>query len=481
MRECFTFDDVLLEPRYSSVLPAAVDVNTSLARGFPLALPILSAAMDTVTESKMAIAIAQAGGLGVIHKNLSPENQADELEKVKRFESGIVYKPLTVTIDKTVADVRAIQEKHGFSGVPVVDTKNRVQGIVTNRDVRFETRMSRPLSEIMTPKEKLITVAPGFKLRAVKALLQKHRIERVVIIDAKGVLRGLMTVKDILRSEQFPHASKDKKGRLRAAAAVGVNDLQRAMLLVEAGADALVLDSAHGHSLGVLEGVAELRRAFPKLLLIAGNVATTAGASALVEAGADVLKVGIGPGSICTTRVVAGVGVPQITAIQQVAAIKKSKKKIKIIADGGMRYSGDIAKAIAVGADVVMVGGMLAGTEETPGEIELYQGRAYKRYRGMGSVAAMRRGSSERYFQDNNNVSKMVPEGVEGRVPFKGKVNDVLHQLVGGLRASMGYVGAPDIPALQKAKLLRITNAGMRESHVHDVEITREAPNYQVE
>lgn len=482
MRESLTFDDVLLEPAYSEVLPAEVRVETALARQFPLAMPLLSAAMDTVTESTMGIAIAQYGGLGVIHKNLSAQAQADEVERVKRFESGVVYKPVTIGVDVTVADTLAVKEKYGISGLPVVDAKGIVQGIVTNRDLRFETRMSRPIAEVMTPREQLISVRPGYKMREVKALMQQHRLERVVIADARGKLRGLITVKDILRGEQFPDASKDSKGRLRAAAAVGVRDDERAAALVEAGADALVVDSAHGHSRAVLDAVARLRKAHPDRLLIAGNIATAAGARALVKAGADVVKVGIGPGSICTTRVVAGVGVPQISAIQEVAAALKNSKAA-LIADGGMRYSGDIAKAIVAGADAVMVGSMLAGSEETPGEIELYQGRAYKRYRGMGSLAAMRRGSGERYFQNAGaqGGGKLVPEGIEGRVPFKGKVGEVLHQLVGGLRAAMGYTGAADIAALRNTKLVRITNAGMRESHVHDVEITREAPNYQVE
>lgn len=480
MHEYLTFDDVLLEPAHSTVLPAEVKTATALSRGFSLSIPVLSAAMDTVTESAMGIALSQNGGLGVIHKNQPSEQQAAELEKVKRFESGVVYKPITVGADMTVADAKAIQQKHGFSGLPVVDGKGRALGIVTNRDLRFEEHMRRPLKEVMTPKEKLISVGTDFKLPQVKALLHRHRIERVVVTDAKGMLRGLLTVKDILRTEKFPSACKDKKGRLRAAAAIGVSDDARAELLVEAGADALVVDSAHGHSVRVLAAVKRARKKFPDTLLIAGNVATAAGARALAAAGADAVKVGIGPGSICTTRVVAGVGVPQVGAIMQAAAALK-KSKVTVIADGGMRYFGDIAKALAAGADAVMVGSMLAGTEEAPGDIELYQGRAYKRYRGMGSLAAMRRGSSERYFQGGKSIGKMVPEGIEGRVPFKGRAGDVLHQLVGGLRAAMGYVGAADIRALKKAKLVRITNAGMRESHVHDVEITREAPNYQVE
>ena len=485
MRELLTFDDVLLEPGYSEILPADVDISTSLSHRFPLTLPILSAAMDTVTESRMAIALAQSGGLGVIHRNMPPDRQADEIEKVKRFESGIVFKPVTVTPDMTVAEARSTQQKHGISGLPVIADDREVIGIVTNRDLRFETHLNRPLREVMTPASRMITVRPNFKLPQVKSLMHKHRVERIVITDSAGKLCGLMTVKDILRTETFPGASKDAKGRLYAAAAVGVNDIVRAKLLVEAGADALVVDSAHGHNQLVLNTVTEIRKAFAKtnVLLIAGNTATAAGAKALAAAGAAVIKVGIGPGSICTTRIVSGIGVPQLSAIQACAAAVRGKKNAPtIIADGGLRYSGDIAKAIAAGANAVMVGSILAGSEESPGDIELYQGRAYKKYRGMGSLAAMKQSGGERYFQRGSDLAKFVPEGVEGRVPYKGNTADVLHQLSGGLRASMGYVGAPNIPSLQKkASFIRITNAGVRESHVHDVEITREAPNYQVE
>lgn len=487
MREMLTFDDVLLEPRYSEVTPADVQVDSFLARGFPLAMPVLSAAMDTVTESKMAIAMAQAGGLGVIHRNLTAETQAAELEKVKRYESGIVLKPLTAPPDATVGEARAMQREHGISGLPVVEKDGRVAGIVTNRDLRFETHGNRPISEVMTPANRLITVRENANPEEVKKLMHEHRIERVVIVDKNGKLGGLLTVKDMLRTETFPRASKDKKGRLRAAAAVGVGDMARAEILVEAGADVLVIDSAHGHSRAVLEEVAALKKRFgnnkkssaDKLLLVGGNTATADGALALAAAGADAVKVGIGPGSICTTRIVAGIGAPQLSAIQSVAAAFGKKSRPGIIADGGLRYSGDVAKAIAAGADAVMVGGMLAGTEESPGEIELYQGRAYKLYRGMGSLTAMREGGSERYFQ--RPTDKLVPEGVEGRVPFKGNAAEVLYQLVGGLRAAMGYVGAPNIAALKQATFIRITSAGVRESHVHNVEITREAPNYQVE
>ena len=476
-----TFDDVLLAPGYSAVLPKDVSTRTHLRDNFPLAAPVLSAAMDTVTEAEMAIALAQFGGLGVIHKNMSAESQAAEVEKVKRFESGVVGNPVTVSPQMTVGEVRALKNECGFSGLPVVDKHNTVLGIITNRDLRFENNPNRPVRELMTPRKKLVTVRPGFGMRAVKTLMHEHRIERVVVADAKDVLRGLVTVKDMVRAEMFPDASKDAKKRLRVAAAVGVNDDARAALLAEAGADAVVVDSAHGHSKGVLEAVSRAAKKMRPagVLIIAGNVATGEGAKALADAGADAVKVGIGPGSICTTRMVAGVGVPQFSAIR--AAAKACGRRAAVIADGGLRYSGDIAKAVAAGADAVMVGGMLAGTDESPGEMELFQGRAYKRYRGMGSLGAMRRGSGGRYWQDGAPPEKLVPEGVEGRVPYKGKVADVLYQLGGGLRAAMGYVGAPDLAALKKAKYLRISAAAARESHVHDVQITREAPNYQAE
>ena len=476
-----TFDDVLLTPGYSGVLPKDASTRTMLHENFSLAAPFISAAMDTVTEAEMAIAIAQFGGLGVIHKNMSAQNQAEEVEKVKRFESGIVSSPATVSPDMTIGQVREIKDKRGFSGMPVVDKDGVVQGIITNRDIRFENRPDRPVHELMTPRDKLVSVRPGFGMRRVKALMHEHRIERVVITDARGILRGLVTVKDIVRAETFPDASKDDKKRLRAAAAIGINDDERAALLAEAGADALVVDSAHGHSRGVLDAIKRLKKIRAAgVLIVGGNIATAAGAKDIAAAGADVVKVGIGPGSICTTRMVAGVGVPQFSAIRAVAKAV-GKNGPAIIADGGLRYSGDVAKAIAAGADAVMAGGMLAGTEESPGEIELYQGRSYKRYRGMGSLAAMRRGSGERYSQDGELPGKLVPEGVEGRVPFKGKVSEVLYQLLGGLRSAMGYVGAPDIVALKKAKFIRVSPAAVRESHVHDVQITREAPNYRVD
>ena len=476
-----TFDDVLLAPGYSAVLPKDVSTRTLLREDFSLAAPILSAAMDTVTEADMAIALAQFGGLGVIHKNIPAEKQAAEVEKVKRFESGVVTAPITVSPAMTVGEVRAIKSKCGFSGLPVVDKNNVVKGIITNRDLRFENNPERPVRELMTPRAKLVSARPGFSVRAVKALMHEHRIERVVIMDAKGVLRGLVTVKDLVRAETFPDASKDGKKRLRVAAAVGVDDDARVAMLIESGADALVVDSAHGHSKGVLAAIARAAKIRPAgVLIIGGNVATGEGAKALAEAGADAVKVGIGPGSICTTRMVAGVGVPQFSAIRA-AAKACGRRGTAIIADGGLRYSGDIAKAVAAGADAVMVGGMLAGTDESPGEMELFQGRAYKRYRGMGSLGAMRRGSGGRYWQEGAPPDKMVPEGVEGRVPYKGKVADVLYQLNGGLRAAMGYVGAPDLAALKKASYVRISPAAVRESHVHDVQITREAPNYQAE
>lgn len=482
MREELTFDDVLLAPGYSSVLPREASIRTALSERFFLAAPVLSAAMDTVTESDMAIALAQFGGLGVIHKNMPADQQAQEVEKVKRFESGVVASPITVQRGMTVGEVREIKAKSGFSGLPVVDEKNIVQGIVTNRDLRFEKRMSRPVDELMTPRSQLVTARPGFTLESIKALMHKHRIERVVIVDAKGALRGLVTVKDILRADTFPDASKDGQKRLRAAAAVGANDDDRARMLAEAGADAIVIDSAHGHSRGVLDAVARLKKMrLPDALIIAGNIATAEGMKALAAAGADVVKVGIGPGSICTTRMVAGVGVPQFSAIMAAARARGARRKPAVIADGGMRYSGDVAKALAAGADAVMMGGMLAGTDESPGEMELYQGRAYKRYRGMGSLSAMRRGGGGRYAQGDAPANKLVPEGVEGRVPYKGKVSDVLYQMMGGLRAAMGYVGAADLRALKKAKVMRVSAASVRESHVHDVQITREAPNYQAD
>ncbi len=481
MKEALTFDDVLLEPQYSEVIPSDTLINTTLTSGLSLSLPFLSAAMDTVTESAMGIAMAQSGGVGIIHKNLSTTVQADEIEKVKRFESGVVLKPTTITPDTTLGEIKQIKENKNVSGFPVINEVGCVVGILTNRDVRFEKSMKKTAKEVMTPSEKLVTVRPGYKMSEVKKLLHEHRIERVIITTAQGQLKGLITVKDILNIHQNPDASKDKKGRLLVGAALGIFDDDRTDIVVEAGADILVIDSAHGHSKNVLTAISRIKKRNPNIFIIGGNISTGKAALALANAGADVVKVGIGPGSICTTRIVAGVGVPQITAIQNVAqSLSKYKKRIGIIADGGIRYSGDIAKAIAAGADAVMIGNLLAGTEETPGDIELYQGRAYKQYRGMGSVAAMRYGSSERYFQENVKTEKFVPEGIEGRTPFKGKVTDVLYQLSGGLRSAMGYVGAPNLNTLKQSKFIRISNAGMKESHVHDIEITREPPNYQI-
>ena len=482
--EALTFDDVLLLPGRSRVLPRDADISTKVAN-LQLQNPLLSAAMDTVTEANMAVAMAQAGGLGVIHKNLNPREQAEEVAKVKRFESGVVSDPVTIRKDATVGDAMEMQNSWGFSGLPVVDKRGKVAGIVTNRDLRFQTRGDLPLREIMTPRRKLVVVNPRFKMDEVKNLMRKHRIERVVIVDHQNILRGLVTVKDIIKSETFPNASKDDAGRLLVAAAVGAADfLERAGALADAGADALALDSAHGHSEAVLAAVAKMRKRHPKMSIIAGNIATAEGAKALAQAGANAVKVGVGPGSICTTRVVAGVGVPQISAIQAAASVlsKTGKNPVSVIADGGVRYSGDIAKAVAAGADAVMIGGALAGADESPGEIELFQGRAYKRYRGMGSLAAMRKGAGERYFQNDSAPAKLVPEGVEGRVPYKGKAADVLFQLSGGLRAAMGYVGAANLAEMRaKGRFVRATAAGTRESHVHDVQITREAPNYHVE
>ena len=484
METALTFDDVLLAPGRSGVLPGEVDTAVALAPGLRLQAPIVSAAMDTVTESAMAVVMAQSGGLGVVHKNLPPVEQAAEVLRVKRFESGVVSDPVTVGPELSVGEAIEIKNRLGFSGLPVVEKNGRVVGIVTNRDLRFETRLSRPVSELMTPRERLVTARPGFSLAAVKRLMQKHRIERVVVVDSADRLRGLVTVKDIIKSETFPDACKDGQGRLRAAAAVGVRDQKRIDMLVDAGVDIVVVDSAHGHSESVLRVVAACKKRHREVFVVGGNVATAAGARALAAAGADAVKVGVGPGSICTTRVVAGVGVPQFSAIAAAAgALRgKTKKRVSIIADGGVRFSGDIAKAVAAGADAVMIGGLLAGTDESPGEIELFQGRAYKNYRGMGSLAAMQKqGARERYFQEEAGDGKLVPEGVEGRVPYKGRAQDVVAQLRGGLRAAMGYVGAKTIAQLQtRAKFVRITAAGARESHVHDVQIVREAPNYRV-
>jgi IMP dehydrogenase len=483
LQQALTFDDVLLVPAHSVVMPREVNLSTQLTRNIKLNIPLVSAAMDTVTEAPLAIALAQEGGLGIIHKNMTAALQAAHVSRVKRFESGVVNDPVTIAPHMTVRDVIALTQKHKISGLPVVDG-NKIVGIVTNRDLRFETNLDQAISNIMTPRDRLITVREGATREEAIHLLHQHRLERVLVIDDKDMLKGLITVKDIQKSHDHPFACKDSKGRLRVGAAVGVGEgtEERVAALVAAGVDVIVVDTAHGHSQGVLDRVKWVKKNYPKIEVIGGNIATADAAKALVDAGADGVKVGIGPGSICTTRVVAGVGVPQISAISNVAkALEKSG--VPFIADGGIRFSGDISKAIAAGAYSVMLGGMFAGTEEAPGEVELFQGRSYKSYRGMGSVGAMQKGSSDRYFQESDgNPDKLVPEGIEGRVPYKGSVLAVIHQLMGGLRASMGYVGAADITQMrEKAEFVQITSAGMRESHVHDVQITKEAPNYRID
>ena len=482
-QKALTFDDVLLLPAHSSVLPRDVSLRTQLTRNITLNIPLLSAAMDTVTESRLAIALAQEGGIGIIHKNMTAKAQALQVAKVKRFESGVVKDPITIAPDMTVRDVLNLTRQHKISGLPVVEGK-KVVGIVTNRDLRFETRLDQPVRNIMTPREKLITVKENASRDEARTLMHEHRIERVLVVNDAFELRGLITVKDILKSSEHPNACKDELGRLRAGAAVGVGEgtEERVALLAEAGIDVIVVDTAHGHSQGVLDRVKWVKKNFPNIDVIGGNIATANAAKALLDHGADGVKVGIGPGSICTTRMVAGVGVPQITAIDNVAKALLGTG-VPLIADGGVRFSGDISKAIAAGAHVVMLGGLFAGTEEAPGEIELFQGRSYKSYRGMGSLGAMQDGSKDRYFQDNEgNQDKLVPEGVEGRVAYKGSVLAVIHQLMGGLRATMGYLGCADIPNVHaKAEFVEITSAGIRESHVHDVQITKEAPNYHVD
>ena len=472
------FDDVLLAPDYSDCLPADVSVASQLTKELTLGAPLLSAAMDTVTEWRMAVEMAKSGGMGVIHKNLSITKQAEQISAVKRFESGIITKPYVVSPAMTVAQTLRFKEKHGISGLPVVDDKGQVVGIVTNRDLRFERSLNAPITKVMTPREKLITVSPKTKLATAKALMHKHRIERVIIEDSQRRLCGLITVKDIILAEQYPQACKDAKGRLRVAAAIGIANDERADNVVDAGADAIVIDTAHGHSQGVLEALLRVRKRHKKTCIIAGNVATPKGALMLSQAGADVIKVGIGPGSVCTTRIIAGVGVPQFSAIVNIAAAFR-RRRPGIIADGGIRHSGDIVKAVAAGADAVMIGGILAGSEESPGAVELYQGRLYKNYRGMGSLGAMQDGSADRYFQENRAKEKLVPEGVEGRVPYRGAAKEIIAQLIGGLRSAMGYTGNRDIPSLHKrAKFIRITSAGVVESHVHDVQMTKETTNY---
>ncbi len=479
LREGLTFDDVLLVPARSAVLPADVVLQSALARDITLNIPLVSAAMDTVSEAALAIAIAQEGGLGFIHKNMSAEQQAAEIRQVKKFESGVIKDPITVGPDALIREVVDLIRRHNISGVPVVAGKDLV-GLVTRRDLRFETRMDAMVSSVMTPKEKLVTVKEGADKQEVRGLLHRHRIEKVLVVNDDFELKGMITVKDFQKSIQYPNACKDGCGQLRVGAAVGVGteNIERAAQLTEAGADAIVVDTAHGFTARVMDTVAILRKEYPDLPLIAGNVATGDAAESLVKHGADAVKVGIGPGSICTTRIVAGVGVPQFTAIYEAA--RAVKGKARVIADGGIRFSGDIAKALAAGADTVMIGSLFAGTAEAPGEIELYQGRSYKAYRGMGSTVAMKSGSGERYSQDPN--AKMVPEGIEGRVPFRGDFAEVAYQLIGGVRASMAYLGCRDIQEFhQNSRFIRITQAGMRESHVHDVAITKEAPNYHVE
>jgi IMP dehydrogenase len=483
IQKALTFDDVLLLPAYSAVLPRDTRLATRLSRNIELNLPLVSAAMDTVTEARLAIALAQEGGIGIVHKNLSPQQQAAEVARVKRHEAGVVRDPITIAPDMRVRDVIELTRQHKFSGMPVLEGK-RVVGIVTNRDLRFETRLDARVAEVMTPRERLVTVRDGASLDEAKALMHKHRLERVLVVNNEFELRGLITVKDITKAVEHPNAAKDEQGKLRVGAAVGVGEgtEERCELLARAGVDLLVVDTAHGHSKGVLERVRWVKRNFPNVDVVGGNIATAEAARALVEYGADGVKVGIGPGSICTTRIVAGVGVPQITAIANVAAALEGSG-VPLIADGGIRYSGDVAKAVAAGAYTVMMGGMFAGTEEAPGEIILYQGRSYKSYRGMGSLGAMQKGAADRYFQDNDaNVDKLVPEGIEGMVPYKGSVLSIIYQLAGGLRASMGYCGCGTVAEMHtKSQFVEITSAGMRESHVHDVQITKEAPNYRVE
>lgn len=484
VQKALTFDDVLLVPAYSAVLPRDVSLRTRLTRSIDLNIPLVSAAMDTVTEARLAIAMAQAGGIGIVHKNLKPAEQAREVARVKRYESGVLRDPITISPDMKVRDVIALSQQHGISGFPVLEGKT-VVGIITNRDLRFEEELDAPVRAKMTPREKLVTVSEGASLDEAKRLMNRHRLERVLVVDEAFELRGLITVKDIQKAVEHPLASKDDRGQLRVGAAVGVgpdND-ERVELLVKAGVDVIVVDTAHGHSQGVLDRVRWVKDNFPHVQVIGGNIATGAAALALVENGADGVKVGIGPGSICTTRIVAGVGVPQITAVSNVAEALKGTG-VPLIADGGVRYSGDIAKALAAGAHAVMMGGMFSGTEEAPGEVFLYQGRSFKSYRGMGSVGAMKDGAADRYFQEDNsaNVDKLVPEGIEGRVPYKGSVMAIIHQLTGGVRASMGYCGSSSIADWhENSQFVQITAAGMRESHVHDVQITKEAPNYHID
>ncbi len=482
-QQAITFDDVLLVPAFSDVLPCEVDITTRLTRNLRLNIPLVSAAMDTVTEARLAIALAQEGGIGIIHKNMSAAAQAEAVRRVKKHESGVIKDPLTVSADTSIREVLDMTKQHQISGLPVVDGEALV-GIVTSRDLRFETRLDDPVSNIMTKKDRLVTIGEWAPLDEIKALIHRHRIEKLLVVNDNFELRGLVTVKDIQKTQAFPNACKDDDSQLRVGAAVGVGDVSRERVreLVAVGVDVIVIDTAHGHSVSVIEMVEWTKKTFPDLNLIAGNVATAEGALALVEAGADAVKVGIGPGSICTTRVVSGVGIPQITAIGNVAKALV-EHDVPLIADGGIRFSGDVAKAIAAGAHTVMIGGLFAGTDEAPGEVELFQGRAYRAYRGMGSLGAMaqQHNSSDRYFQEKDEIEKLVPEGIEGRVPYHGPLAATIHQLLGGLRAAMGYTGSSDLKTMRtRAEFIRITNAGIQESHVHDVTITKEPPNYRM-
>ncbi len=479
-KQGLTFDDVLLIPAESNVTPNQIDLRTKLTAGITLNTPIITSAMDTVTESKMAIAIAREGGMGIIHKNMTIEQQADEVDKVKRSENGVIANPFSLTADRAVEEADQLMGKYKISGVPIVDEKGKLVGILTNRDLRFITDFSTRIGDVMT-KDDLVTAPVGTTLQDAQKILMNHKIEKLPIVDEAGQLRGLITIKDIEKAVQYPNSARDSKGRLLCGAAIGVTDdvLDRAKALIDAQVDVLVLDSAHGHSANIINCVKKIKSAFPSIPVIAGNIATAEAAEALIAAGADCVKVGIGPGSICTTRIVAGIGVPQITAVYDVACAAQ-KHGIPVIADGGIKYSGDIVKALAAGANVVMLGSLLAGCDEAPGEMEIYQGRSFKVYRGMGSIAAMQKGSKDRYFQTGSK--KLVPEGVEGRVPYKGVVSDTIFQLCGGIRAGMGYCGAPDIPSLhEKSKFVRITGAGLKESHPHDIYITKEAPNYSAQ
>ena len=483
-QEALTFDDVLLVPAYSQILPRDVSLKTQLTRTIHLNIPLVSAAMDTVTEARLAIAMAQEGGIGIVHKNMAAERQAYEVSCVKKYESGVIKDPITVSPDISIRQVMDLTRANRISGVPVVD-RGELVGIVTSRDLRFETRLDEPVTKVMTPKERLVTVREGASQAEAIHLLHKHRIEKVLVVNAKFELRGMITVKDIQKARDYPQACKDEFERLRVGAAVGTGagTEARVAALAEAGVDVIVVDTAHGHSQGVLDRVSWVKGNYPHIQVIGGNIATAEGARALVKAGADAVKVGIGPGSICTTRIVAGVGVPQITAVSNVAEALR-EAGVPVISDGGIRYSGDIAKALAAGAYTVMLGGLFAGTEEAPGEVELYQGRSYKSYRGMGSMGAMaqQQGSSDRYFQDSAEAEKLVPEGIEGRVPYKGSLIAIIHQLVGGVRAAMGYTGCATIEEMRcRARFVRITSAGVKESHVHDVAITKEAPNYRLD